>query len=231
MSESATQTIRGLARDAHQRLLAVHRSMILGSALHELARDPEAALDDDSKVLADLVYGWNNDSWSAETDLLRGCIQEALGIVGPILECGSGLTTLVLGVVAQRTGNRVLTLEHMSEWARRVRVRLERHRIDSVQILESPLIEHGGFSWYEPPLEAMSTTFGLVVCDGPPAQTPGGRYGLIPVMRNCFKAGAVILLDDAEREAEQTTASRWSEELRCQCELRGARKPYFRLVL
>jgi hypothetical protein len=77
----------------------------------------------------------------------------------------------------------------------------------------APLKSYAGYSWYDPPLSRWSRNFSLVVCDGPPADTPGGRYGLAPIMREHLAPGCVILLDDAEREPEREIAQRWSAEL------------------
>lgn len=73
----------------------------------------------------------------------------------------------------------------------------------------SPLKDYGDFCWYDAPLESMPDSFSLVICDGPPGATKGGRYGLVPFMRDRLRSGCVILLDDAEREEERTIAARW----------------------
>jgi len=77
----------------------------------------------------------------------------------------------------------------------------------------------------------MPRRFALVVCDGPPADTPGGRYGLVPVMREHLSRGCVILLDDAEREHERTIALRWQTELSTSHELIRCGKPLIRMVV
>jgi hypothetical protein len=193
-------------------------------------RDPNAAADDFG-VLAALVYGWGNESWSGSPELLHSCIRQALIAEGPILECGSGLTTIVLGVVAQRTGTTLWSFEHMPEWAERVSMDLTHFGIDSVRLCVAPLASFGNFDWYTPPSEAKSERFGLVVCDGPPSSTRGGRYGLIPVMKSSFDKGCVILLDDASREAEQAIVKRWSDEITCSFTSVGTEKPHFRVVI
>ena len=73
--------------------------------------------------------------------------------------------------------------------------------------------------------------FSLVICDGPPASTPGGRYGLLPVMRDKLKAGATILLDDAVREEEQVIANRWAAELKMSPDVLDSERSYVRLTV
>jgi hypothetical protein len=40
-----------------------------------------------------------------------------------------------------------------------------------------------------------------------------------------------VLLDDAEREAEQEIAARWADELGCSVEICGDEKPYARIAI
>ena len=77
----------------------------------------------------------------------------------------------------------------------------------------------------------MPRSFSLVICDGPPSRTLGGRYGLVPVMRTRLKAGCVILLDDAEREHERQIARLWQTELGAKAEFLDGSKPLIRLVV
>ena len=223
--------LRSVARAVRDGIQDVRRAAAFRRAVTELRRDPLAAIQEGCSILDDLIFGWHNERRSSNTEFLRACIREAIDARGPILECDSGLSTIVLGVVAQRTGNKVWSLEHLPEWSAHVRGELDRFGIDSAVLYEAPLASHGEYEWYAPPASALSQRYSLVVCDGPPADTRGGRYGLVPTMRSCLAKGSVILLDDAEREAEQRTAARWAEELACQCTQQGVHKPFFRLVV
>ena len=199
--------------------------------MRRLLRDPVTVATNSDSVLSDLFYGWNNESWSGEPELLRACVQQAVEGEGDILECGSGLSTVILGAVAQHLGKRLWTLEHLPEWAERVEGQLKQFGIDSVRVCVAPLKDYGPYDWYAPPPTVLSMRFGFVVCDGPPSNTRGARYGLVPVMRSSFIDGCVILLDDAARESEQAIVMRWAEEHPFLFTLVGAHRPFFRLVL
>ena len=182
-------------------------------------------------MIADLIYGWGNEGWSASDEYLRGCLNEALASEGTILECGSGLTSLAVGVVADRAGVSVYSLEHIEEWGERVRSIAARCGIRNVHILAAPLRDYGEYSWYSPPPELLQYKFSLVLCDGPPGDTRGGRYGLIPAARNSLDDRCIILLDDAIRPEEQSTARRWETEMQLRCQKVGIIAPYFRLTM
>ena len=212
-------------------LLAQHRALIFWWAMKRFLRDPEACINPGSSVIANLVYGWGNKSWSALEEYLGCCIRHALSSSGPVLECGSGLSTILIGLIAQRRGYSHWTLEHAPEWADKVQRYLNRYGIDSVVLCVRPLKDYNGFSWYNPPLESMPNSFTLVICDGPPAGTLGGRYGLVPIMRARLKPGCILLLDDAAREEEQAIASRWEAELGAHSEIFGFRQPYIKMTV
>ncbi len=163
-------------------------------------------------------------------EYLAACIQSALATKGPILECGSGLSSLVVGAIAKQRGIEHWALEHSPEWAAKVQRHLDRYRMDSAKVCVAPLKNYGAFDWYDPPVGSLPESFGLVICDGPPYWNKGGRFGLVPVLRSKLNPPCVILLDDATREQERTIAKRWAAELGASYETLGTAKPYMKLT-
>ena len=192
--------------------------------------DPLACAQPANPVLADLIYGWGNEPSSAQDEYLAACIVEASAARGPILECGSGLSTLVIGAIAKGRGIEHWALEHTTHWAAKVIARLEGYGIDRTTLCVAPLRDYGDFAWYDPPLDKMPPGFALVICDGPPGTTRGGRYGLAPVMAARLERGCVVLLDDAGREEERAIAKSWRLELGAKYEIVGREKPYIRMT-
>ncbi len=168
----------------------------------------------DRELLNHLMAGWGNEGFAAQTDYLEEGSRQAASTSGPVLECGSGLTSVVLGLLAGRRGIQTWSLEHCAEWQARVTGVLERFEIPNVQICSAPLRRYGEFDWYDASLALMPKEFQLVVCDGPPGSTAGGRYGLLPVMGERLPVGSVILLDDAARPGEVEVLRRWVSETR-----------------
>lgn len=182
----------------------------LRGALRRLARLPLGALPDPA-LLSALHAAWGNAGFSAVPAFLAEVAARATVETMPILECGSGLTTLVLGVLAGRRGIPVWSLEHNPAWHARVAGALRAAGIAGVHLSLVPIERRGDYSWYAAPTD-LPAQFGLVVCDGPPGDTPGGRYGLLPTMGGRLRSGSVVLLDDTARAAERETAERWSQE-------------------
>ena len=178
-----------------------------------------------------LSYGWGNEGFSADNAFLTAVVRHASRTPGPILECGTGLSTILLSVATRSRRTTVLSLENDPWWARRVRRWLRQQGARSSIVECAPLKSYGTFDWYDPDLTRMPGLFSLVVCDGPPGATPGGRYGLVPVMRDYLAPGCVILLDDAQRDGERTIAQRWANELGATLEVEGQERAFAILTL
>jgi predicted O-methyltransferase YrrM len=126
-----------------------------------------------------------------------------------VLECGSGLTTIMGGRMAARTGGRWLALESEHRYASVTR-RWARLAGAEVEVRVAPLETRGAFEWYQ--WAGAEGHFDLVVCDGPPGDGVGGRYGALPTLRHDLVPGALILLDDIHRSTEREVLEQWEDE-------------------
>lgn len=216
---------KSVKRAAKKSLLeqALRRSMRRLAALKE-GEAPSREL------LSDLLTAWSNDGFAADLDYLEEVARHAATVEGHVLECGSGLTTLLAGVLAGRRGFETWSLEHHTEWHARVGAALKENNVPRAHLALAPLKSYGDFSWYDPPLHEMPGAFGLVICDGPPWTTPGGRYGLLPVMHGHLPADSFILLDDANRPDEQDALNRWSKEFGLTFEMRETNEGAYAVV-
>jgi hypothetical protein len=197
---SVKEAVKGLERERRMR-----------AAVDGLRRLPEGEAPADA-LLSEFESAWGADGFRAVGGFLGEVTRRAALTRGPILEAGSGLTTLLLGLLAGRRGVGVYTLEHLPEFHAQTRKKLERHSIPNVNLTLAPLRDYGEFGWYSPPLEDFPRDIRLVIADGPPGDTKGGRFGLMPVMRPHMAEDVTILLDDAERPDEQECLRRWREE-------------------
>jgi len=208
MKKAIKKLIPSSLKSAVKTALQRHR---IRRGLRAISRLEQGQLPTQS-MLETLSRGWGNDGYAANLDYLEEVAKNAATTEGPVLECGSGLTTLLLGMLAGRRGVKIRSLEHSPEWQQRISAVLTKHRIANVEVLNSPLRDYGNFSWYDAPLQDLPDEFRLVVCDGPPGMTKGGRYGLLPLFRARLPQGAVIVLDDAGRPGEVELLNRWQRE-------------------
>ncbi|HHI75951.1 MAG TPA: class I SAM-dependent methyltransferase [Gammaproteobacteria bacterium] len=164
--------------------------------------------------------------WSAEADFLE-LLADRVRDAAPtqILECSSGLSTLVLARACELAGRgRVLSLENGAEYAETTRAALAAYGLQSwARVVHAPLVEkplpEGSWQWYDlqgldiPPVD-------LLVIDGPPGfLQPLSRYPALPLLADRLAPGCCILLDDAAREDEQALVARWRRrwpQMRCE---------------
>lgn len=205
------------------RLRQFHQALVLQRTVrHIRAHDDYVPLSD--RAVRDLVYGWGNE-WSLREELITELWHRAWHTRGPVLECGSGLSTVLLGIAAERLGYEVYSLEHDEAWHAKVSQVVARHGLRQVRLIAAPLVMHSGYAWYDAP-GRFPEDFTLVLCDGPPASTMGGRYGLLPELRPTMADDCVILLDDAARDGEQEVLKRWAEEHHVIHRMSGEEKPF-----
>lgn len=155
--------------------------------------------------------------WAGSPDFLLAIARHARDRrPATVVECGSGVSTLVLARCAQLNGEgHVYALEHDRHFAERTRRALHEHDLEScATVIDAPLVacaaDDTGSEWYA--LDGLpAVPIDLLVIDGPPAgQHPTIRYPAGPMLFPRMAPGAVCLLDDAIRPGEQEVVARWS---------------------
>lgn len=159
------------------------------------------------------------DSWSAAPDLLLH-IANLIATVKPrvIVECGSGVSTLVMARTAELVspGSRVVSIEHDPEFVQRTRVLIGLHKLtDIADIVHAPLTEleldGRATEWYlNEPFQDLRE-IDLLLVDGPPGSVGADvRYPAVPLLHDRLSRAAVVLLDDTARADEAAVADRWA---------------------
>lgn len=161
------------------------------------------------RELTALQLGWGNFGFMASLSYLRKVVAAAHAVDGPILECGSGATTLLMGMVTRTCGIEIFSLEHHPRWHQKMTRTLQRYGMDHVHVLQAPLKDFGEYDWYDIDKARIPSGIELVVCDGPPGNIKGSRYGLIPEMKDKLADSCTILLDDANRSNERRVMESW----------------------
>lgn len=158
--------------------------------------------------------------WAASPDLLLALARHARDQQPRIvLECSSGVSTLVLArCMQQNGGGKVISLEHDAGYAERTRELLRRHGLsDWAEVLHAPLrshVLHGEhWPWYDLTGLALSGPIDMLVVDGPPqAVRRMARYPAGPLLLPRLAPDGWVFLDDAGRTDEQAMLARWRLE-------------------
>lgn len=162
-------------------------------------------------TISQMEAAWENPEFQAGGNYIAAVADWAIRLGGQVLECGSGVTTLVLAALAGQNHYHLTCLEHDPFWSERVRQVVVAAGLKSATILTAELVDYGEYAWYGLP-EPLPEHIDLVVCDGPPGSTKGGRYGLGPMAEGSLTEDSIVLLDDAQRDEERKVAERWQAE-------------------
>lgn len=71
-------------------------------------------------LLEGLIRAWRNEAWSGGVEFLHATARWVHGSEGAILECGTGVSSLLLGATAA-AGRPIVCLEHESQWVEQLR--------------------------------------------------------------------------------------------------------------
>jgi hypothetical protein len=185
------------------------RRWLLSTTMRALKNTPSGRLPSVPSLML-FAAAWGNIGYSGTVRLLRHVCRLMRARPGcDILECGSGASTLLIGALANRYECRLVSLENDAEWAAHMQKLARRFGLERVDVLHTPLRSYGHYSWYSYPETLSKRQFGAVVCDGPPAATPGGRYGLLPVAGSSLTHDCTVLVDDTHRVGERKAISQW----------------------
>ncbi len=149
------------------------------------------------KALADI---WGNKPWAATAEYIELAYKMAMNLPAgsKILECGSGISTIILALAAKRKGLSLITLEHTDEWQN-----------NALSWLEAIDLEHTDGAKFNLPVEFPKVnvlrqirwydyepkfTPDLIIVDGPPHYIGADR--LYPLTQPWI-GKAAVLMDDA----------------------------------
>jgi predicted O-methyltransferase YrrM len=158
--------------------------------------------------------------WAASPDLLLHLVQRAQRTQPTtIVECGSGVSTLVLSRYLSKIGRgHVLSLEHNRAFAQQTRDNLARAGLgDWATVIDAELVPYRfgdqEYLWYSMKGLPANLAIDLLLIDGPPSVTcRNARYPAGPLLFKFLSARGVVFLDDAGREEERETLSLWAGE-------------------
>lgn len=157
-------------------------------------------------------------NWSATPETILFMVTEVTsGRARTVLEIGSGLSTVWLGLAAKNAPGqaRIVSLEHDPEFAAQTVDALERNGLgDYVDVRLAPLgqveVDGQSFSWYSEAALSELHEVDLVFVDGPPRATGHfARYPAFPLVQRALSSTALVVLDDTNRSDERAIVTSW----------------------
>ncbi len=185
----------------------------------EGSQDVEALLQLFAKVTPRAALP-STGRWAlAPTDLLAVLDLVEKRRPATVVEMGSGTSTIWLGYTLERLGHgRVVAVEHDEYWGERTRRSLAAHGLDSVAEVRIGALGPASLTghdvdWYDVTALDGVEQIDVLLVDGPPEATgTGARYPAVPMLADRLAPGALVVLDDTDREAEAAIVDRWIAE-------------------
>ncbi|HEV7368271.1 class I SAM-dependent methyltransferase [Arenibaculum sp.] len=155
--------------------------------------------------------------WAASPDILLALVKHVLERRPEcIVECGSGVSTLVLALACRKVGRgRIVSIDHAPEFAARTRAMLEEWGVgDRTEVLGTPIVERWvegrTAPWYGE--VSLPDRIDLLFVDGPPARTgPEARWPAGPLLIPRLGPGGAVYVDDGDRPDEQAMIRDWMD--------------------
>lgn len=140
--------------------LGAHLRRITGAALPHLAYRFRNGIETEADYNELFRYGGNN--YAADAPTLAVLAGIARKCSGPIIETGSGLSSVLMALV---TNQNVYSLEHVDHYAAQTLAWAEQAFVSNLGICASPLTED---CWYDVDKFDLPAKFAFGFCDGPP---------------------------------------------------------------
>lgn len=155
--------------------------------------------------------------WAASPDILLALVRQIFDRrPQEILECGSGVSTLVMALACKRVGSgRVISLDHLSEFAEQTERLLTDWGVrELVELKVAPIttrqVDGRTVQWYS--VEALPDRLDLIFVDGPPEPLgPAIRWPAGPILLPLLASEGVAVIDDANRAQEQEMVRDWMQ--------------------
>jgi len=177
----------------------------------------------EDKDFATIRARWGNH-FAVGGDMLMALWEIVKEHKGTILETGSGITTLVMGIAADQVGAHVHALEHDAHYFQQTLSLLNRYGVDNVTLHYAPLTDkRGGMLWYDVPA-SLPHDFTVAINDGPPRNYGGShaREGFYTIVGDRI-AESHWIGDDADSDHDREMFERYATADGRECHVFGER--------
>lgn len=224
---ASVENERLAASERHQKGTAEAQEMIVKSARTSVERIVKTQRDQTREVeaLLQLFRGFeprvpmpSSGRWAMNpTDLLELLFLIDRKRPQTVLELGGGTSSVWIAYALEKSGGRIVSVDHERRFADRTRALLAAHGLEGVaEVRDAPLrplrLAGEEFQWYDTQVLDDVVDVDFLVVDGPPGSVgPDARYPAFPVLEPKLAATATLVLDDADRPDEQDVVRRWTD--------------------
>lgn len=167
--------------------LAAHIRRLSGTAFDHIIPRLRAGIETEHDY--NELFKAHGNPYAADAGVLALLVGVARKCRGPIIETGSGLSSVVMGAVSD---SQVYALEHVPHYAAQTVAACEEAGVGNVGVCHAPMKDY----WYDVEAFDLPAKFALGFCDGPP-RCFGTRMRFFDVLAPRCSA---IIVDDAKSD-------------------------------
>ncbi|MDH3640633.1 MAG: hypothetical protein OES38_00945 [Gammaproteobacteria bacterium] len=231
MSKPTSITTHPRVKSWTSRISAYRRQLRMDRQLRGMFDSLPDGLSEDQII--ELWQTWGDDVSPSRVPYIRTSIVEAARASGPILQCGSGLSSLLIGILchqAEAPGKNLWILEHDPHWGSVIRSWLAQYEITKAHVISAPAEQFDGFVSYVMDTSRMPGNFSLALCEASSA-LPSSARGIVERMGEHFDHRCVILARNAKRPRDLKYLADWAKSRRAPFLIQDAAEPYAKIAL
>jgi hypothetical protein len=183
--------------------------------------------------LVELWQTWGDNLPASRIPYIRTSLAEAERCPGPILQCGSSLSSILIGILchqAQAPTKQLWILEHDPHWGSVIRSWLKQYEITKAHVISARVEQFDGFVWYALDASRLPQNFSLVLCDTC-AALPSSARGVLERVGDNLDQRCVILARNARRHRDRTHLANWAKSRKAPFIIQDAAEPYMKIAL
>ncbi len=188
-------------------------------AAHQLVAGNNIAATE--RLAAQLFAHWGDPLAQADERFLRSVLAEARAADGAVLQCGTSLTTLILGSICDQDDQpkkQLWCLEADPHWANMVRSWLTEYQINSAHVIHSAAKLFKSYVWYSLDPNRLAREYHLVICDGNRASVKGA-VATVHRIADRLAQQFVILIRNVGSSADMKELAAWAKTRDATCVL------------
>ncbi len=210
------------------RASALARQYRLDRALRR-ALEPAPGLIDE-RLIEEICDAWGSPESYAVDGHLRALLAEVPKAHGHVLQCGAGLTTVLLAVALAHRGVHLWALESNAQSAAAVRSWLAQYELNQAHVVTARAeIGRAGVG-YAVDVGRIKGPLSLVICEASQAH-PGNAGWILPRIADRLDPKAVVMVCDVRKREEVDAVAAWCRASDASFVVRGKTDRYVKVVL
>jgi hypothetical protein len=181
-------------------------------------------------LVSEICETWGDAQLNGADGFLSACLDVASRTTGPILQCGAGLSTLLLGLAAERSGVHLWTLEHQSHAANSARSWLHQYEVANAHVISAPADLMEDCVGYVVDAARLPSNLGLVICEGSSA-VPASARSMLTRIGDRLDPNSVVLVHHVKRRRDADFLVQWAKAHGASMVVKGKVEPWVKIAM